>query len=1174
MGSDGTILKSDDGGETWEARPSGTDAALFSVTFSADGQSGWAVGRDGTILKSDDRGETWEARPSGTGAWLRSVTFSADGQSGWAVGRDGTILKSDDRGETWEARPSGTGAWLRSVTFSADGQSDWAVGSDGTILKSDDGGETWEARPSGTGAQLRSVTFSADGQSGWAVGRNGTILKSDDGGETWEARPSGTGAQLRSVTFSADGQSGWAVGDGGTILKSDDGGETWEARASGTAVWLESVTFSADRQSGWAVGRDGTILKSDDGGETWEARASGTAVWLESVTFSANGESGWAVGDGGTILKSDDGGETWEARASGTAVWLRSVTFSADGQSGWAVGDGGTILKSDDRGETWEARPSGTGAWLRSVTFSADGQSGWAVGRDGTILKSDDRGETWEARPSGTGAWLRSVTFSADGQSGWAVGRDGTILKSDDRGETWEARPSGTDAWLRTVTFSADGKSGWAVGRDGTILQSDDGGETWEARASGTAVWLESVTFSADGQSGWAVGRNTILRTVDGGENWRLLNAKDDYRKYPAPWTWILFMLVIPALLPLFRHPPPVVQAERIADHFVSDRPINADEPDPLQRRSIAGALSRFLRNDNTEPPLTVAITGDWGEGKSSLMNLVQADLKKHGTSTVWFNAWHHQKERHLFAALLQAVRDQAIPPVWTFRGLEFRYRLVLSRAKQHRVWAMVALLLLGLSAGALGTDSSLIANMIKDAVRLATHLAPSLDSPLAPLLDKNNIDWIQFLSNSIPGSISTVIVLNSGIASLRRSAANPGRLLAATSGAFRVRRFGEQLGFRHRFGNAFKEVAEALRPNTLLILIDDLDRCRPEQVVDILEAMNFLVSAGRCYIVIGIAPEQVMHCVGLGFKEIAAEMAEIPNNGDDSEVRAREKRRVYARSYLEKLINIEIPIPKLTPTGAEQLVASESAMERGELRRTLRHFAKIFAVCLAILLFLAVGVYLGSRTSSTAAPDTDSGQPSNVAATQSRTPSNQTQDPNDTPELVIVRREGSPGPFQEGGKNKVPWWSSHLPAWSFVFAAVIATALFVWRRQQSRIQDSPDFTEALKIWHPLIRATTNSPRQMKRFMNRVRYLAMASSVSIANMKLSESQLVALSTLQGLKKDDVLAALKRAKQGAKAETESDEILRALCEHSDKFHEEVTKKHLTNFHEIASGIVVH
>ena len=40
-------------------------------------------------------------------------------------------------------------------------------------------------------------------------------------------------------------------------------------------------------------------------------------------------------------------------------------------------------------------------------------------------------------------------------------------------------------------------------------------------------------------------------------------------------------------------------------------------------------------------------------------MRLLEADLKKNGACPVWFNAWHYQKEDHLLAYLLEAIRKQ-----------------------------------------------------------------------------------------------------------------------------------------------------------------------------------------------------------------------------------------------------------------------------------------------------------------------------------------------------------------------------------------------------------------------------------------------------------------------------------------------------------------------------------
>jgi len=133
----------------------------------------------------------------------------------------------------------------------------------------------------------------------------------------------------------------------------------------------------------------------------------------------------------------------------------------------------------------------------------------------------------------------------------------------------------------------------------------------------------------------------------------------------------------------------------------VSDRPLTPDDPDPLNFKNIVAGLSGLLRNRDTSLPFSVAVNGKWGSGKSSLMNLLQHDLRASGLRTVWFNAWHHEDEPNLLASLLNAVRDAAPPPMASLWGTFYRLRLVSLRLfRQWRAAAVfVAILVFALRA-------------------------------------------------------------------------------------------------------------------------------------------------------------------------------------------------------------------------------------------------------------------------------------------------------------------------------------------------------------------------------------------------------------------------------------------------------------------------------------------
>ena len=60
----------------------------------------------------------------------------------------------------------------------------------------------------------------------------------------------------------------------------------------------------------------------------------------------------------------------------------------------------------------------------------------------------------------------------------------------------------------------------------------------------------------------------------------------------------------------------------------VIDEPVNylKEENDKLGINDYAKALTNFI--ENTETPMTIGIQGEWGSGKTSLMNLLWKELE------------------------------------------------------------------------------------------------------------------------------------------------------------------------------------------------------------------------------------------------------------------------------------------------------------------------------------------------------------------------------------------------------------------------------------------------------------------------------------------------------------------------------------------------------------------
>jgi photosystem II stability/assembly factor-like uncharacterized protein len=105
--------------------------------------TGWTVGAQGVILKSIDGGESWQNILSPITSVLTNV-HSFNGQIVVAVGYDGKIIRSTDSGINWQQVTSGVTGDLWRVQMINDTLG-WVCGSNNFILKTTDGGITWIA---------------------------------------------------------------------------------------------------------------------------------------------------------------------------------------------------------------------------------------------------------------------------------------------------------------------------------------------------------------------------------------------------------------------------------------------------------------------------------------------------------------------------------------------------------------------------------------------------------------------------------------------------------------------------------------------------------------------------------------------------------------------------------------------------------------------------------------------------------------------------------------------------------------------------------------------------------------------------------------------------------------------------------------------------------------------
>jgi predicted KAP-like P-loop ATPase len=95
---------------------------------------------------------------------------------------------------------------------------------------------------------------------------------------------------------------------------------------------------------------------------------------------------------------------------------------------------------------------------------------------------------------------------------------------------------------------------------------------------------------------------------------------------------------------------------------LINDTPLHEKgntRNDGLNFSNYGRVLSESIKN--TEGPFTIGIYGGWGTGKTSLMKVIEKQIKEENDEiiTVWFNAWQYEKDDHLLIPLVGEITTQ-----------------------------------------------------------------------------------------------------------------------------------------------------------------------------------------------------------------------------------------------------------------------------------------------------------------------------------------------------------------------------------------------------------------------------------------------------------------------------------------------------------------------------------
>jgi photosystem II stability/assembly factor-like uncharacterized protein len=311
-----------------EPQSSGVTARLRGIS-AVSSSVAWASGSGGTILRTVDGGRTWQPRPIPAVDRLdfRDVDAFSDRVAyvlSIGSGESSRIYKTIDGGEHWDLQLANTdpGVFLNAMTFADETHgvafSDSVDGAFVVLTTSD--GHTWTRVPAdrlppalpGEGA------FAASGSNIAMVGRDriwiGTtasrVLRSIDGGRTWALSTTplatGTATGIFSIAF-RDRDHGIVVG--GNYQKEQDAIDNAAVTSDGGATWTLVKGLGGFRSAvAWLPGSAKTLVAvgpsgldvSDDEGRTWTP---GRTDGFDAVGVAPTGMAAYLSGSRGRIAR-------------------------------------------------------------------------------------------------------------------------------------------------------------------------------------------------------------------------------------------------------------------------------------------------------------------------------------------------------------------------------------------------------------------------------------------------------------------------------------------------------------------------------------------------------------------------------------------------------------------------------------------------------------------------------------------------------------------------------------------------------------------------------------------------------------------------------------------------------------------------------------------------------
>ena len=270
---------------------------------------------------------------------------------------------------------------------------------------------------------------------------------------------------------------------------------------------------------------------------------------------------------------------------------------------------------------------------------------------------------------------------------------------------------------------------------------------------------------------------------------------------------------------------------------------------DYIDFKYIADLVNEIIMDDSLLPA-SIGIYGDWGSGKSSIMSISQKELNKKDKNALIINFNSSLFEHYGDAknTVINCILDQIEEKIKNKENIKDKFNNLRKSINIFEIFT-----------GLIKNSSTIISSIIN----------PFNIIEILKNTSKDTVNIIENIKNRYEEIISHE--------SLRNDVAN----------------------FRNNFGNLIEESGIS----RVVIYVDEIDRCLPDTILEIFEAMRLFLFNGKVAFVFGADERQIAYAIRQKYSDSIFETEHKINIG---------------KEYLEKIIQYPIRIPTMTVSETE----------------------------------------------------------------------------------------------------------------------------------------------------------------------------------------------------------------------------------------------------------------